>query len=105
MADKMAMKLGQRMLKKRLASKQSKQGEQGRQGRQDKQANQPQAVSSAATESNSDLANVDLGQRFLTPLHLRERVWKEAKKEKGCSVLHGARHSSKRRRDPPHGHA
>ena len=42
MADKMAMKLGQRMLKKKLASKQGKKGEQ---------ANQPQAVSSAATES------------------------------------------------------
>ena len=51
MADKMAMKLGQRMLKKKLASKQGKKGEQARQDRQDKQANQPQAVSSAAMNS------------------------------------------------------
>lgn len=51
MADKMAMKLGQRMLKKKLASRQGRKGEQVRQDGQDKQANQPEAVSSAATDS------------------------------------------------------
>ena len=50
MADKMAMKLGQRMLKKKLASKQGRKGEQVRQDGQDKQANQPEAVSSAVTD-------------------------------------------------------
>lgn len=44
MADKMAVKMGQRFLKKKLA------GKQGKQDRQDKQANQPQAVSSAVTK-------------------------------------------------------
>ena len=42
MADKMAMKMGQRYLKKKLA---------GKQGKQDIQANQPQAVSLAVTKS------------------------------------------------------
>ena len=44
MADKMAMKMGQRYLKKKLA------GKQGKQDMQDKQANRPQGVSSAVTK-------------------------------------------------------